>query len=62
MKLKAFAPWKKSNEKPRQCIEKQSHYSVNKDPDNQGYDLPSGHVQLWELDRKEAECQKIDAF
>ena len=43
-------------------VEKQRHYSANEDPYSQGYGLPSGHVQLWELDRKEAECQKIDAF
>ena len=43
-------------------VEKQRHYSANKDPYSQGYGLPSDHVQLWELDHKEAECQKIDAF
>ena len=30
----------------KQCIEKQRHYSADKDPYNQGYGLPSGHIQL----------------
>ena len=29
-----------------QCVEKQTHYSVDKCPYSQGYGLPSGHVQL----------------
>ena len=32
--------------KPRQCAEKQSHYSDDKGPYSQGYGLPSGHVGL----------------
>ena len=32
---------------------KARHHSAKKGPYSQGYDLPSGHVQLWELDRKE---------
>ena len=35
------------------CVEKQRHYSVDKGLYSQGYGLPSGHVQLWELDRRE---------
>ena len=35
------------------CVEKQRHYSVDKGLYSQGYGLPSGHVQLWELDGKE---------
>jgi len=31
MKLKD-APWKKSYDEPRQCIEKQRHYSADKCP------------------------------
>ena len=30
----------------KMCIEKQRHYSADKGPYSQGYDLPSGHVQL----------------
>ena len=53
MKLKDACSMKKSYDKPRQCVEKQRHYSVNKGPYSQGYGLPSGHIQLWELDCKE---------
>ena len=31
-------------------------------PYSQVYGCPSGHEQLWKLDHKEAECQKIDTF
>ena len=57
-----FVSWPESNDKPRQCVEKQKHYSANKGLYSQGYGLPSGHVQLWELDRKEDRERKIDAF
>ena len=30
--IKRLAPWKKSNDKPRQYIEKQRHYFANKGP------------------------------
>ena len=36
--------WQESNDKPRQCVEKQRHYSVNKGPDSQDYGLPSSHI------------------
>ena len=42
----------------RQCVEKQRHYSADKGPYNQGYGLPSGHIQLWELDFKEGEMPR----
>ena len=28
---------------------------------SQSYGFSSGHVQMWELDRKKADCQRIDA-
>ena len=34
-------------------VEKQRHYSANKGLHSRGYGLPTGHVQLWELGRKE---------
>ena len=40
-----IASWQESYDKPSQCVEKQGLYS-------QGCGLPSGHVQLWELDYK----------
>ena len=43
-------------------IKKQRHYFANKGLSSQGYGFSSGHEQLWKLDHKEAECQRIDAF
>ena len=42
------------------CInkEKQRHYSANKGPYSQGYSPSSGHIRLWELDRKEGRMPK----
>ena len=34
-------------------LKKQRHYSVNKGPNSRAYDLPTGHVLLWELNFKE---------
>ena len=45
MKLKD-TPWKESYDQPRQHIEKQRYYSVNKGPSSQGYGFSSGHVQV----------------
>ena len=50
---KTIALWQESDDKPRQSVEKQKHYSANKGPYIQSYRLPSGHVELWELDHKE---------
>ena len=48
-----IAPWKKSYDKPRQCIKKQRHHFANKDPYSQSYGFCSSHVQMWELDHEE---------
>ena len=53
-----FLAGKERYDKPRQCFEN----SANKGPYSQGSDLPSGHVPFWELDHKEMEHQKIEAF
>ena len=45
MKLKD-TPWKESYDQPRQHIEKQRYYFVNKGLPSQGYGFPSGHVWL----------------
>ena len=45
MKLKD-APYKESDDQPRQHIEKQRHYVANKGPSSQGYGFPSGHVWM----------------
>ena len=48
-----FAPWKKSYDKPRQCIKKQRHHFADKSPFSQSYGFSSSHVWMWELDHKE---------
>ena len=57
-----FAPWKKTYDQPRQHIQKQRHYFTNRGPSSQSYGFSSGHVWMWDLDYKKAECQIIDAF
>ena len=47
-----LAPWKKSYDKPRQCIKKQRHHFANKGPYSQSYGFCSSHVQMRELDHK----------
>ena len=48
-----LAPWKKSYDKPRQCIKKQRHHFANKGLNSQSYDFSSSHVWMWELNHKE---------
>ena len=44
---KTLTPWKESYDQPRQHIEKQRHYFVNKGPSSQGYGFSSGgHVWM----------------
>ena len=57
-----LVPWKKSHDKPRQHIKKQRHYFANKGLSSQGCGLSNSHVWMGELDCKEAECWRIDAF
>ena len=52
------ASWQESDDKPRQAVEKQRHYSANKSLYSQGYGLCGGHVRLKELDRKEGRAPK----
>ena len=53
MKLKMFASWKKSYDKPWQNIKEQRHYFANKSPYSQTYGFSSSHVWMGELDYKE---------
>ena len=53
-----IAFWQKSDDKPRQCVEKQRHYSSNRSPYSQDCGLPSGHILLCELDGKEGRRTK----
>ena len=54
--------WKESYDHPRQHIEKQKHYFVNKGPSGQVYSFSSGHVWMWELDYKENWVSKNWSF
>ena len=51
--IKTIAPWKKSYDKPRQCIKKQKHHFADKGSYSQSYSFSISHVQMWELDHKE---------
>ena len=53
-----LSPWKKSNDKPRQCIKKQRHYFAYKGPYSQSYGFSSSHVWMWELDNKKSWAPK----
>jgi len=44
MKLKD--PWKEHYDQPRQHIEKQRYYFINKGPSSQGYGFSNGHVWM----------------
>ena len=37
-------------------------YFAIKGPSSQSYGFSSSHVRMWELDYKEADCRRIDAF
>ena len=62
------APWKKSNDKPRQCIKMQRHHFADKGLYNQSYSSsPYGSnpvvkygCESWTI--KKAERQRTDAF
>ena len=55
---KTIASWQESDGRPRQCVEKQRRYFADKGLYSQGYGLPSGHIQLWELDHIEGRTSK----
>ena len=38
--IKTLAPWKKSNDQPRQRIKKRRHYFTDKGPSSQSYGFP----------------------
>ena len=62
MKLKDFAPWKKTYDKSKQCIKKQRHYIANKGPYGQSYDFSHSCVWMWKLDHKESQTLKNWCF
>ena len=43
---KMLATWKKSYDKPRQCIKKQRYYFADKGPSSQSYGFSSSHVWM----------------
>ena len=45
--------WKKSYNKPRQCIKKQRHHFADKGPSSQSYGFPNNHARVQELGHKE---------
>ena len=55
---KMLAPWKKSYDKPRQHIKKQSHYFADTGASSQIYGFSSSHVLMWELDHKKCWAPK----
>ena len=56
-----LAPWKKSYDKPRQCIKKQRNHFADKGPDSQSYGFSSSHVcDSWTI--KKAELIRNDTF
>ena len=57
-----LAPWKKSYDKPWQCVKKQTHYFADKCPYSQSYGFPvvMYGCESWTI--KKAEHQRIDAF
>ena len=57
-----FAPWKKSYDKPRQCIKKQRHHFANKGLYSQSYGFSSSHAQMWELDHEDGWAPKNWCF
>ena len=57
-----LAPWKKSYDKPRQCIKQQRHYFANNDPYSQTMVFPAVMYGCESLTIKKAEPQRIDAF
>ena len=63
MKLKKMlTPWKESYDQPRQHIQKQRYYFVNKGPSSQGYGFPVVMYGCESWTVKKAEHRRIDAF
>ena len=57
-----LTPWKESYDQPRQHVNKQRHYFVNKVLSSQGYGFSSVMYgcESWTITK--AECRRIDAF
>ena len=57
-----LAPWKKSNDQPRQHIKKQRYYFADKGLSSQSYGFSSSLIWMWELDYKESWALKNWCF
>ena len=57
-----LAPWKKSYEKPRQCVKKQRLYIAYKGLYSQSCGFPNSYIWMWELAHKEGWVPKIWCF
>ena len=58
-----IASWQESYDKPRQCVERQRHYSADKGPYSQlamVFPVVKCGCESWTI--KKAECQRIDVF
>ena len=53
-----FASWQESYDKPRLCWKGET-LLCQSGLYSQGYGFPSGHIQLWELDRKEGSAKEL---
>ena len=62
MKLKDIAPWKKSYDKPRQHIKKQTYHFANEGPLVKAMVFPVVMCECESWTIKKAECLRIDAF
>ena len=59
---RCLTPWKESYDQPRQCIQKQRHYFVNKGPSSQGYGISNSYAWMWDLEYKESWASKNWCF
>ena len=57
-----LTPWKKSYDKPSQCIQKQRHHFADKDSYSQTCGFSGSHEWMWELDHKEGWMPKNWCF
>ena len=60
--IKTHAPWKKSYDKPRKCVKKQTQYFANKGLYGQSCGFCSSCVRMWQLDHKEGWAPKNLSF
>ena len=57
-----LAPWKKSHDKPTQCIKKRIHPFTDKGQSSQSYGFPVVMYGCESWTMKKSECRGIDAF